>query len=53
MSEPASSNKLLYFIVGGLVVAAIAFGVYYFTEGPGGSNSVEISIGEDGIRIDD
>lgn len=53
MPGPASSNKLLYFIVGGLVVAAIAFGVYYFTEGPGGSKSIEISIGEDGIRIDD
>lgn len=52
MSASPSSNKFLYFIVGVLVAAAAGFGIYYFTEGPGGSDSIEISIGEEGIRID-
>lgn len=45
-------NGPLYFIVGVLVAGAAAFGIYYFTEGPGGSDNIEISIGEDGISID-
>lgn len=54
MANPRTSgNGTLYFIVGALVAAAVAFGIYYFTEGPGGSDSVEISVGEDGIKIDD
>jgi len=54
MANPRpSGNGTLYFIVGALVAAAVAFGIYYFTEGPGGSNSVEISIGEDGIKVSD
>ncbi|ABI78437.1 hypothetical protein HNE_3272 [Hyphomonas neptunium ATCC 15444] len=52
MSTSPSSNKLMYFIVGILVAGAIGFGIYYFTEGPGGEDKVEISIGEDGIDID-
>ncbi|MFN4183710.1 MAG: hypothetical protein ACK4M6_02930 [Hyphomonas sp.] len=52
MSAPNSSNRLLYFIVGILVAAAIGFGIYYFTEGPGGEDKIEISIGEDGIKVD-
>lgn len=54
MANPEPSrNGILYFVVGALVAAAVAFGIYYFTEGPGGSNKVEISIGEDGIRVSD
>ncbi len=52
MSESPSSNKFLYLIVGALVAAAVAFGIYYFTEGQGGPDKVEISVGEDGIKID-
>lgn len=52
MSASPSSNKLVYFIVGLIVAGAAAFGIYYFTEGPGGEDKVEISIGEDGIDID-
>ncbi len=54
MANPQpSGNGILYFVVGALVAAAVAFGIYYFTEGPGGSDKVEISIGEDGIRVSD
>lgn len=52
MSASPSSNKFLYFVVGLLVAGAIGFGIYYFTEGPGGEDKLEISIGEDGIDID-
>lgn len=52
MSTSPSSNKLMYFIVGILVAGAIGFGIYYFAEGPGAEDKVEISIGEDGIDID-
>lgn len=52
MSQTPSSNKFLYLIIGALAAAAIGFGIYYFTEGDGGSDKVEISIGEDGIKID-
>lgn len=52
MSTSPSSNKFLYFVVGILVAAAVGFGIYYFTEGPGAEDKVEISIGENGIDID-
>ncbi|MEX1252561.1 MAG: hypothetical protein WEA77_15390 [Hyphomonas sp.] len=53
MPEIPSSNKFLYLIVGALAAAVIGFGVYYFTEGDGGSDGVEISVGESGIKIDE
>lgn len=52
MSTSPSSNKALYFIIGLLVAGAVGFGIYYFTEGPGGKDKLEISIGEDGIKVD-
>jgi hypothetical protein len=52
MSDSPSSNNFLYLIVGVLVAGAVAFGVYYFTEGDGGPDKVEISVGEDGVKID-
>lgn len=52
MPESPSSNKFLYLIVGALVAAVVGFGIYYFTEGDGGGDKVEISVGEDGIKID-
>ncbi len=53
MPESPSSNNFLYLIVGILVAAAVAFGIYYFTEGDGGPSGVEISVGEDGIKVDE
>jgi len=53
MPKSPSSNKFLYLIVGALVAACVAFGIYYFTEGDGGPSGVEISIGEDGIKVDE
>jgi hypothetical protein len=53
MSDSPSSNNFLYLIVGVLVAAAVAFGIYYFTEGAGGPQGVEISVGEDGVKIDE
>lgn len=53
MSASPSSNKFMYFIIGVIVAAAVGFGIYYFTEGAGGSDELEISIGEDGIRVDE
>jgi hypothetical protein len=53
MSDAPSSNKFLYLIVGALAAAVIGFGVYYFTEGDGGSDGVEISVGENGIKVDE
>ncbi len=52
MADSPSSNKFLYLIVGALVAAGVAFGIYYFTEGQGGADKVEISVGEDGLKID-
>ena len=52
MSASPSSNKFMYFVVGLLVAGAVGFGIYYFTEGAGGEDKVEISIGEDGISVD-
>ena len=52
MSESPSSTKFLYLIVGALIAAGVAFGIYYFTEGQGGPDKVEISVSEDGIKID-
>lgn len=52
MSASPSSNKFLYFIIGLIVAGGVAYGIYYFTEGPGGEDKVEISIGENGIDID-
>jgi hypothetical protein len=52
MPESPSSNKFLYLIVGALVAAGAAFAVYYFTEGDGGPDKIEISVGEDGVKID-
>ena len=52
MSQSPSSNKFLYLIIGALVAGAIGLGIYYFTEGDGGADKVEISVGEDGIKID-
>ena len=51
-SSSPSSNNFLYLVVGVLVAAAVAFGIYYFTGGAGGPDRVEISVGEDGVRID-
>lgn len=53
MPESPSSNKFLYLIVGVLIAAVIGFGIYYFTEGDGGPSGVEISVGEDGIKVDE
>ena len=52
MSDSPSSNNFLYLIIGVLVAAAVAFGLYYFTEGDGAPQGVEISVGEDGVKID-
>ena len=52
MADSPSSNKFMYLIVGALAAAVIGFGVYYFTEGDGGADKVEISVGEDGIKVD-
>ncbi len=52
MSDSPSSNNFLYLIVGILVAAAVGFGIYYFTEGDGGPDKVEISVGKDGVKID-
>ncbi len=52
MSDSPSSNNFLYLIVGILIAAAVGFGIYYFTEGDGGPDKVEISVGEDGVKID-
>lgn len=52
MSDSRSSNNFLYLIVGVLVATAVAFGIYYLTEGDGGPQRVEISVGEDGVKID-
>ncbi|MFN7055748.1 hypothetical protein [Hyphomonas sp.] len=54
MPSPRSSgNGMFYFIIGAVFAGAVAFGIYYFAEGPGSSDNIEISIGEDGIRIND
>lgn len=49
-----SSNGTLYFIVGALVAGAVAFGVYYFTQGGGQTSpdEVSISVSEDGIDVE-
>ncbi len=52
MADSPSSNKFLYLIVGAIAAAGVAFGIYYFTEGDGGEDKVEISIGESGIKVD-
>ena len=51
----ASGNGLLYFIAGLLVAGVVGFGIYHFTEGDGAKNSAdfEISVSENGIRVDE
>ena len=50
----SSGNGLMYFLVGAIVAGAVGFGIYYFTEGGGSSNSAdfEISVSENGIKVD-
>lgn len=52
MSDSPSSSNFVYLIIGLLVAAAAAFGIYYFTEGDGGPRGLEVSVGEDGVKID-
>lgn len=49
-----SGNGALYFIDGALVAGAVAFGIYYITQGGGQSSpdEVSISVSDDGIEID-
>jgi len=51
----SSVTKWLYFIAGALVAGPIGFTLYHFMEAPGADTSagVEISISEDGIRVDE
>ena len=52
MSEEKSSNGMLYFIVGALVVAVLGMG-YVMYNGSGQSDSdLSISVSEDGIDVD-
>lgn len=56
MAAPTGSrgNSVAYFIIGAVVAAIVGYGIYYFTEGPGGEKSadVEISISENGLKVD-
>ena len=47
-----SNNGFLYFLVGVLLVGMVGFGVYYFTQDHSAKADLEISVGEDGIKID-
>jgi hypothetical protein len=48
----ANNNGFLYFLVGALLVGVIGFGVYYFTQDHSAKADLEISVGEDGIKVD-
>jgi len=48
----ANNNGFLYFLVGALLVGVIGFGVYYFTQDNSADADLEISVGEDGIKVD-
>ena len=49
-----SGNGALYFIDGALVAGAVAFGIYYITQGgvQSSPDEVSISVSDDGIEID-
>ena len=47
-----NKNSLLYFLVGAILVGMVGFGIYYFTQDHSAKADLEISIGDDGIRID-
>ncbi|MBU2143414.1 MAG: hypothetical protein KKI00_10850, partial [Alphaproteobacteria bacterium] len=48
----SNGNGFLYFLVGALFVGVIGFGVYYFTQDNSADADLEISVGEDGIKVD-
>ena len=47
-----NSNGFLYFLVGAILVGMVGFGVYYFTQDNSAKADLEISVGEDGIKVD-
>jgi LPXTG-motif cell wall-anchored protein len=53
MADPnTNSNGFLYFLVGAMLVGILGFGVYYFTQDNSAKADLEISVGEDGIKVD-
>ena len=48
-----SGNRFIYFLVGVVVAGIVGYGIYYFTEGPGGHKAdLEISVSDNGIEVD-
>jgi hypothetical protein len=47
-----NNSGFLYFLVGALLVGTVGFGVYYFTQDHSAKADLEISVGEDGIKVD-
>jgi hypothetical protein len=47
-----NSNGFLYFLAGALLVGVVGFGVYYFTQDNTTKADFEISVGEDGIKVE-
>ena len=47
-----NSNGFLYFLVGAILVGMVGFGVYYFTQDNSANADLEISVSDDGIKVD-
>ncbi|WP_156945564.1 hypothetical protein [Hyphomonas johnsonii] len=47
-----NGNGFLYFLVGALFVGVVGFGIYYFTQDHSAKADLEISVGDDGIKVD-
>lgn len=46
------SNGFWYFLVGAMLVGIVSFGIYYFTQDNSAGSDLEISVSEDGIKVD-